>query len=169
MVALAAVPVLATAGFGSDATSPRPFVEPLRVTSTVRAVFVRATPPGSRAPAVGPQSLFFFDARVGFIATTGGRGYLPKVGWQRQLEAGRIQLTTDGGLSWRTRWSGKGVVLSSIAFSGRLDGVASGRDVHGFDPGKGGAPPARPVTYGRRRPCAVAPVASRPTHDGGAS
>ena len=145
VVALAAVAVLATAGFGSDATAPRPLVEPLRIASTQRAVFVGSAPPSSRAPGLGPQSLFFFDSRVGFTATTGGGGYMPKVGWQRQLEAGRIQQTTDGGLSWRTRWSGRGVVFSSIAFSGRLDGVASGRDVHGFDPDKGGAPPARPV------------------------
>jgi photosystem II stability/assembly factor-like uncharacterized protein len=155
VVALAAVAVLATVGFGSDATSRRPFVEPIRITSTLRAVFLRSAPPGSRAPGIGPQSLFFFDSRVGFTATTGGGGYMPKVGWQRPLEVGRIQVTTDGGLSWRTRWSGEGIVFSSIAFSGRLDGVASGRDVHGFDPGKGGAPPVVPVVLA--------------THDGGAS
>jgi hypothetical protein len=153
MVALAAVMVLATVGFASDATSRRPFVEPLQITSALRAVFVRTAPPSSRAPGIGPQSLFFLDSRVGFTATTGGGGYMPKAGWQRPVEAGKIQLTTDGGLSWRTRWSDEGIVFSSIAFSGRFHGVASGRDVRGFDPGKGGAPPIVPVVLA--------------THDGG--
>jgi photosystem II stability/assembly factor-like uncharacterized protein len=137
------------------ATSHRPFVERLKSGPPVHAVFVRTPTPRGRGPGLGTQSLDFLDSKVGFAATTGGGAEIPKLGWQQPTGPGRIQLTTDGGSTWRTLWSGRGIVFSSIAFSGRRDGVASANDVMGFDPRKGGQPAPRPVVLA--------------THDGGST
>lgn len=121
----------------------------------MRAEFHRIPPPASRGPGVGPASLFFFDRRTGFAATTGGGGDFPKIGWRQQTEPGAIQQTHDGGASWHTVWRGRGILFSSIAFAGHAVGVASAIDVRGFDPRRGGMPLVRPVVLA--------------THDGGSS
>ncbi|MDQ2983049.1 MAG: hypothetical protein M3R70_03850 [Actinomycetota bacterium] len=87
----------------------------------------RATkPPVSRGPALDPRALFFFGPRLGYAATTGGAAQVPKVGWSNPVEPGTIQMTTDGGATWRTLWSGRNVVLRQIAFSDRANGIAFG-------------------------------------------
>ena len=81
--------------------------------------FVVAEPPRSHASWPGPASLAFVSPRVGFAATTGGVHFVPREGWLRPRDRGRIERTDDGGVSWRTLWSGRRVVFGSIAVSGR--------------------------------------------------
>jgi photosystem II stability/assembly factor-like uncharacterized protein len=81
--------------------------------------FVTEPPPASRASAPGPASLAFVSPRVGFAATTGGMHFVPREGWVQPRDSGRIERTDDGGVSWRTLWSGPRVVFDSIAVLGR--------------------------------------------------
>ena len=149
--ALAAVATLATVALVTTAaTSHRAFVEPLRTGPLVHATFIRTPKPRADGPGLGARSLYFLDSKLGFAATTGGGAEIPKLGWQQPTEPGRIQMTTDGGSTWRTLWSGRDIVFSSIAFSGRREGVATANDVSGFDPRKGGQPAPRPVVLATR-------------------
>jgi photosystem II stability/assembly factor-like uncharacterized protein len=90
-----------------------------------RMRFVATKPPGSRASRPGPANLLFLSPRVGFAATTGGVQFVAREGYPPPRDRGRIERTDDGGVSWRTLWSGRGVVFGSIAASGRTI-VASG-------------------------------------------
>ena len=81
--------------------------------------FVVTPPPRSNASARGPASLAFVSPRVGFAATTGGVRFVPREGWLRPRDLGRIERTDDGGVTWRTLWSGRRVVFGSITVSRR--------------------------------------------------
>jgi photosystem II stability/assembly factor-like uncharacterized protein len=110
---------------GGCSGDKRGFVEPMTVTSEGQMVFHQARPSRSHAPGLGAEHLFFFDQRHGFAATTGGGGWVPKVGYELPTEPGRIQQTRDGGKTWRTVWKGRGVVFQSITFAGRNTGLAA--------------------------------------------
>lgn len=148
--ALAGAAALAAAASGSAGTPPRPFVAPLRVLSAERARFVHTPPPASNGPALGAEQLVFLNPRLGYAATTGGAGHVPKTGWHRPSEPGRIQLTTDGGRSWRTLWSGRRVVFDSIVFHGPQDGVALANVIEPGVRDYGPEPPARPLVLATR-------------------
>jgi len=139
------IAAVSTAAFASGAASPREGVQPLITGPPLHARFLESAEPASGGPGLGPSNLYFSSARIGFIATTGGGAEVRGIGWHQPTEPGRLERTTDGGANWHTVWSHKAVVFSSIAFAGRYDGVASGNDVHGFSPDRGGVPPTRPV------------------------
>lgn len=143
-VALIAAAALVLLESASTAV-PRRLVAPLRVSSVVHARFVQTPPPASRGPGLGAEHLVFLDARIGFAATTGGAGWVPKTGWHRPSEPGRIQATANGGASWRTLWSHRRVVFDSIAFFGHRDGVAVANIVPRGVRDYGPEPPARPL------------------------
>ena len=109
---------------GTGAT--RPGVGKLAVTDGGRIVFDRVPVPRSPAPAIGTDNFFFLTPLHGFAATTGGAGWIPKVGYQQPYDAGRIERTDDGGASWRTVWHGRHVVFSVISFADAQVGVAAG-------------------------------------------
>jgi photosystem II stability/assembly factor-like uncharacterized protein len=87
--------------------------------------FAETPPPASGGPARGPASLVFTSRRTGFAATTGGLHFVPRTGDIPARDAARIQRTDDGGVTWRTLWSGRRVTLSSLSVAGTTI-VASG-------------------------------------------
>jgi photosystem II stability/assembly factor-like uncharacterized protein len=89
--------------------------------------FTDNVPPLAGSPTLAPAAIAFRNARDGFLVTTGGGQWIPKVGWERPHEPARIQRTTDGGLTWSVVWSRPGIVLQdlSLARDGR-HGSATG-------------------------------------------
>jgi photosystem II stability/assembly factor-like uncharacterized protein len=110
------------------------FLEPLKVESAGQMTFRFTPPPRSEGPALGAEHLFFIDGRRGFVATTGGGGYQQHVGYNLPTEPGRIQITNDGGRTWRTVWARRNVVFQSISFADRTTGLAVGSalDLRGY-------------------------------------
>lgn len=104
--------VSAAAGCGSShpfVSTVHTRVETMKFTDGVRAA--------AGAPALAPAAVAFLDAHHGFLATTGGGQWNPKVAWERPRQPARIQRTTDGGLTWSVVWSGPGVVLQDLSFA----------------------------------------------------
>jgi photosystem II stability/assembly factor-like uncharacterized protein len=103
-------------GTAAGCGSSRPFVsrvhthgEAMTFTDRVRLL--------AGSPALAPGAVAFLDAREGFLATTGGGQWIPKVGWERPRQPARIQRTTDGGVTWRIVWSKPGIVLTGLSFA----------------------------------------------------
>lgn len=98
--------------------------------------FVDAVRPDVSAPALAPGAIVFRDARHGILVTTGGGRWVPKTAWARPTEPARIQATADGGVHWRTVWSARGIVLTSVAVRGRRIVAAGLRSptIGGFGP-----------------------------------
>jgi len=138
LMALALLALIAGACSGDQ----RAFLAPLDVEDAGHIVFRFTPPPRSGGPALGAEHLFFLDGQRGFVATTGGGGYQEHVGYNLPTEPGRIQVTNDGGRSWRTVWEGRNVVFQSISFANRKVGLAVGSllELHGH---RGGEPPSR--------------------------
>jgi hypothetical protein len=88
--------------------------------------FIDAPPPPSRAPRAGPVNLSFVSARVGFSATTGGLRGVGRLGIVPAIDLARIERTDDGGITWRSVWSKRGIVFGSISALGNTV-VAFGR------------------------------------------
>jgi photosystem II stability/assembly factor-like uncharacterized protein len=82
---------------------------------TETMTFTDRVRPLTGTPALAPAAVAFRDARDGFLATTGGGQWIPKVGWERPRQPARIQRTIDGGLTWRTVWSRPGIVLQNLS------------------------------------------------------
>jgi len=68
--------------------------------------FLATTPPLGSTPARGPTNLVFVTRKVGFVATTGGKRFVPRAGDQLPSAPGTIERTGDGGITWRTLWHG---------------------------------------------------------------
>ena len=106
---------------------------------TETMAFTDGVPPVAGEPALAPAAVAFLDARTGFLATTGGGRWIPKVGWERPRQPARIERTTDGGLTWSVVWSAPGIVLQDLSFSrDARHGSATGM----HSPMKGGYGPA---------------------------
>ena len=106
----------AAAGCGSS----HPFVSAVHA-HTETMTFTDGVPSVVGAPALAPAAVAFLDARDGFLATTGGGQWVPKVGWERPRQPARIQRTIDGGLTWRTVWSRPGIVLQNLSLGRHPD------------------------------------------------
>ena len=104
----------------------RPFLAPLHVTETSDVQFVRTAPPSTNGPGFGAEHLAFLSQRLGFVATTGGGGYVQKVGYVPPSEPAEIDRTEDGGVTWLTVWRGAHTQLNWIAFADRRHGAAGG-------------------------------------------
>ena len=125
----------------------QPFVSPMRVVERGPMVFRHVAPLPSTAPGPGPSNLVFFDARHGFVATTGGAGWMPKVGFQAPRDRGRIERTDDGGRTWRTVRSARNVVFEQLVFADRRVGLAAGGvfDIHTYKEKGYTSPPRSPI------------------------
>jgi photosystem II stability/assembly factor-like uncharacterized protein len=80
----------------------------LRPTDAADAMRFVATPPsGGDTPGRGPVNLVFVTTRRGVAATTGGMRFVPRDGWALPNAPGEIEVTRDGGATWRTLWRGR--------------------------------------------------------------
>ncbi len=102
--------------------------------------FIASAPPPSAAPALGPANFVFLSPRVGFVATSGGGGWLDKVGFLPPSQSGEIERTSDGGLTWTVLLRARSVVFDQIASADGRHVVALGNVVRG-------SLPASPVAY----------------------
>lgn len=114
--------VAAAAGCGSS----HPFVSTVH-TRTEPMTFNDKVHPVPGSPALAPAAIAFRTARDGFLVTTGGGQWIPKVGWERPRQPARIERTTDGGRTWSVVWSRPGIVLQNLTLArGGRHGSATG-------------------------------------------
>src|SRR5438445_13553842 len=119
---------LVAAGCGAS----RPFVSQLRIETSAPVRLVGAVPPRSSGPGLGPAHPFFLDGRHGYVATTGGAWYVPKTGIQPPVVPAEIDVTRDGGRTWRTLRRERHAAFDAIAFSGRYGYALGSRLVPGL-------------------------------------
>jgi photosystem II stability/assembly factor-like uncharacterized protein len=79
--------------------------------------FTDNVPPLAGSPTLAPAAIAFRNGRDGFLVTTGGGQWIPKVGWERPHQPARIERTTDGGLTWSVVWSRPGIVLQDLSLA----------------------------------------------------
>lgn len=104
------------AAVASGCGSSHPFVSAVH-TRTEAMTFTDNVRRVTGSPALAPAAIAFRNARDGFLVTTGGGRWIPKVGWERPRRPARIQRTTDGGRTWSVVWSRAGIVLQDLALA----------------------------------------------------